>query len=157
MTFPDSSISREFINTAIVVFNTDGSEKPARYRSQSHFSKSQFHLLSSINPLLSNTTNPVVAPRISDGIFIIFAERFRSDISCGGTQSGSAATVTLHEIVCNAWFSSVVISKTRDFHVRGLGFFVLMAFLYSDGFAPSLPHSSDFFLFWAFIRMPIIR
>jgi hypothetical protein len=37
----------------------------------------------------------------------IFAERFRSDISCGGTQSGSAATVTLHEIVCNDWFGSV--------------------------------------------------
>ena len=44
---------------------------------------------------------------MSDDGFI-FAERFRSDISCGGTQSGSAATVTLHEIVCNDWFGSVV-------------------------------------------------
>ncbi len=54
----------------------------------------------------------------------IFGERFRSDISCGGTQSGSAATVTLHEIVCNDWFGSVVfISGSRDIHTRGFGFF----------------------------------
>jgi hypothetical protein len=56
--------------------------------------------------------------------------------------------VTLHEIVCNDWFGSVVfISGSRDNHARGFGLFVLMVFLSSDGFAPSLPHASDFFLF----------
>jgi hypothetical protein len=61
---------------------------------------------------------------------LIFAERFRSDISSGGTQSGSAATVTLHEIVCNAWFGSVVfISGSRDIHARGFDIFQ------ADGFS----------------------
>jgi hypothetical protein len=52
-----------------------------------------------------------------------FAERFRSDISRAGTQSGSAATVTDLEIVCNAWFGGVVfVSGSRDIHARGFDF-----------------------------------
>ncbi|WP_203235191.1 hypothetical protein, partial [Rariglobus hedericola] len=74
-----------------------------------------------------------------------------SDISCGGTQSGSAATVTLHEIVCNDWFGSVVfVSGSRDIHARRFDFLQADVFsfrIYS--FAPSLPYISDMVLIFS--------
>jgi hypothetical protein len=80
-------------------------------------------------PPVSIIARETIFPVRADGVFAFysglkFAYRFRSDISCGGTQSGSAATVTLNEIVCNDWFGGMVfISGSRDIHTRGFGFF----------------------------------
>jgi hypothetical protein len=64
--------------------------------------------------------------------------------------------VTLHEIVCNDWFGSVVfVSGSRDIHTRGFDFLQADGFsfrIYS--FAPSLPYISDMVLIFRADGLP---
>jgi hypothetical protein len=58
--------------------------------------------------------------------------------------------VTLHEIVCNDWFGSVVfISGSRDIHARGFDFYFLFSFRVrnrkrcSDKPSANIPNMAD--------------